>query len=207
MQGKGLYSPEFEHDACGIGFIANINGDRNRLVIDHSLEMLKRLDHRAGHNGDTGDGAGILTQIPDGHFRSVLPFSLPKEGHYGVGMMFIPDNLIPSIEKAIDEETTRLSLHLLGFRDVPVNTAVLKSRAIETCPLIRQVFVKKPEEINEETFDRKLYVLRRRLEKRFQTLEGFYIASLSARTIVYKGFLTPDQLGTFYVDLMSRAVI
>lgn len=202
MQERGLYDPKFEHDACGIGFVANISGDRNRSIIDQSLDMLKRLDHRAGHNGETGDGAGILTQLPDAHFRQVLSFQLPESGQYGVGMMFIPQNYsLKEIEKGFNEEIAKSAMALLGWREVPTDQTVIKSMARETCPQIMQVFIEKGSESSEEEFDRKLYVLRKRIEKRFQTINGFYIASLSARTIVYKGFLSPEQLGLFYRDL------
>jgi glutamate synthase (NADPH) large chain len=206
MQKKGLYHPDFEHDACGIGFIADISGDQSHSIIDQSLGMLKRLDHRAGHNGETGDGAGILTQIPDALFRKVLPFKLPKQGDYAVGMIFFPNGpTLQVFKNGINEEMAKLTLPLIGWRDVPININTIKSMAKKTCPNIMQVFIGRHVGLSEEEFDRKLYVLRRRIEKRLQTLSGFYIASLSARTIVYKGFLSPEQLEQFYEDLRASA--
>ncbi|MGV3489068.1 MAG: glutamate synthase large subunit [Tuberibacillus sp.] len=204
MEKKSLYRPDYEHDACGIGFIANISGKKERLIIEQSLEMLRRLDHRAGHNGDTGDGAGILTQLPDAYFRKILPFDLPKQGDYAVGMIFIPDaSIVSAIKEGIVKELTDVGLTWLGCRNVPVNKEVLKASAYGTCPHIMQVFIGKPESSHDRDFDRKLYVLRRKIEKRFREWKGFYISSLSARTIVYKGFLSPEQLGLFYTDLLD----
>ena len=201
MAEKGLYHPAFEHDACGIGFIANINGKPERFIIDQALEMLRRLDHRAGHNKKTGDGAGILTQIPDALFRKTMA-DLPELGDYAVGMMFVPREASEShIAAVISEESGQLGLSLLGFRTVPVNKDVLKGRAYETCPQICQFFIGKSAHLDDKGFDKRLYVLRKKIERRLQKIKDFYISSLSSRTIVYKGFLSPEQLGFFYTDL------
>ncbi|WP_077615287.1 glutamate synthase large subunit [Caenibacillus caldisaponilyticus] len=207
MKPRGLYHPAYEHDACGIGFVAQIDGTRSRAIVDQSLHLLERLEHRAGFANGTGDGAGILTEIPDDLLRQSVPFDLPAFGDYAVGMVFLPDSerLETLIIEAFEHEAQRLALGVIGWRDVPVDAAVLGPAAAKTKPRIKQVFIGKQDEADERTFDRRLYVLRRGIEKRFASDPGVYVASLSSRTIVYKGLLRPAELPVFYADLANPA--
>jgi glutamate synthase (NADPH/NADH) large chain len=213
---QGLYSPEFEHDACGIGFVVNIHGKKTHTIVQQGITILANLAHRggAGSEENTGDGAGILVQIPDRFFRQVCPLidiQLPEAGKYGVGMAFLPrhadDRLAcqKNIEKIVKSE----GQHVLGWRTLPVNELSLGSGAKANRPYIAQIFVEKSADVKtEQDFERKLYVIRKRCESLTLTLaqdspKYFYFASLSCRTIVYKGMLTADQMDTFYLDLAS----
>ncbi|MFC4618451.1 glutamate synthase large subunit [Camelliibacillus cellulosilyticus] len=205
MRNKGLYRPEFEHDACGIGFAAHINGERSRSIVEQALTMLARLDHRAGHHDDTSDGAGMLTQIPDHFFRDQVSFDLPDFEDYGVGMLFLPQEqaIKRHVIKIIETEVKRLSLQLLGWRDVPIDPEILGKQSKKSCPDIKQLFIANHHDFDPVSFDRQLYVLRKRIEKQCQAFQGFYVASLSARTIVYKGLIHSADLALFYLDLAS----
>ncbi|WEG13742.1 glutamate synthase large subunit [Pullulanibacillus sp. KACC 23026] len=202
---QGLYRPIFEHDACGIGFYVNIKGNPTHDIVEKAIDMLKRLDHRAGHTDEGGDGAGILIQLPDAFFRESVAFSLPKKGDYAVGMLFMPQDLeqIGLIKTVFKEEMERLSLSLLGWRDVPVDPSSIPPLAQNHQPAIKQVFIGKAGPMEEQQFERQLYALRRLIEKRLLSAgeQGFYVASLSSQTIVYKGMVTPDALPAFYQDL------
>ncbi|HBY32668.1 MAG TPA: glutamate synthase subunit alpha, partial [Clostridiales bacterium] len=214
MQKQGLYSPEYEHDACGIGFVVNIHGKRTHQTVKDGLKILANLAHRGGEGSDenTGDGAGMLLQIPDAFFRKVCPeenIQLPQMGDYGVGMVFLPrqsdarEKCMKVIDKAVEEE----GQIVLGWRDTPVNESTIGVTAKENRPYIAQVFIGRGEKTKAGiAFDRALYVIRKKLEKRTIELSEtdpryFYFASLSTRTIVYKGMLTPEQMDAFYLDL------
>ena len=214
MQKQGLYSPEYEHDACGIGFVVNIHGKRTHQTVKDGLKILANLAHRGGEGSDenTGDGAGMLLQIPDAFFRKVCPeenITLPPMGDYGVGMVFLPrqsdarEKCMKVINKAVEEE----GQIVLGWRDTPVNESTIGITAKENRPYIAQVFIGRGEKTKAGiAFDRALYVIRKKLEKRTIELSEtdpryFYFASLSTRTIVYKGMLTPEQMDAFYLDL------
>jgi glutamate synthase (NADPH/NADH) large chain len=211
---QGLYDPRFEHDACGIGFVVNIDGQKSRQIVKQGLKVLSNLDHRGarGAEQNTGDGAGILTQIPDRFLVRVCGekgLSLPPLGQYAAGMIFLPQN--PSLRAECEKTFARIVREagqtLLGWRTVPTNGASLGDSAKSGMPYIRQALIgKSPELENDLAFERKLYLIRKQAEKaiRYSGMAGgsaFYIASLSCRTIVYKGMLTPDQLTEFYPDL------
>ncbi|WP_102274968.1 glutamate synthase large subunit [Cytobacillus massiliigabonensis] len=212
---QGLYDPAYEHDACGIGFVANINGNSSNQIIRQGLSMLNRLEHRGGQGSDpaVGDGAGIMTQIPHQFFLTKCEkISIPEAGNYGVGMIFLPQKMQwrkkceHQIKKFIEKEGQQL----LGWRTVPTDDSTLGNSAKSSQPFIRQVFIGKTDkEMDDASFERRLYVIRKKTEKtiRARQLAGsekFYISSLSSRTIVYKGMLTPEQLGAYYVDLQEK---
>ncbi|MCE5344550.1 MAG: glutamate synthase large subunit [Eubacteriales bacterium] len=211
---QGLYSPQYEHDACGIGMLANIKGVRSHRVLRDALETLNHLSHRGGTGAepDTGDGAGILTQIPDAFFRKVCQLEnmvLPAPGAYGVGMLFLsadPD-CRAATEKAFEEIVSAYGQTFLGWRTVPVNPFTLGKTALECMPFIRQAFIQKSADlIDDSAFERKLYLIRKIAERRLRYGEAaeasdFYAASLSCRTIVYKGMLQARQVGELYLDL------
>lgn len=215
-QKQGLYDPRFEHDNCGIGCLVNIKGKRSHSIVNDAIEILKNLAHRGGVGSepDTGDGAGILIQIPHKFMKKVCDndsINLPKEGDYGVGMLFLsPDtdtrmNSLAKLQGIIEEE----GMEYLGYREVPTYSECIGASAREAMPHIVQVFIKRPENVEAGmAFERKLFVVLKRSEKEIRYCEGerdsyFYFASLSAKTIVYKGMLTPDQVTRFYLDLMD----
>src|SRR5213594_78342 len=216
---QGLYDPRFEHDACGVGFVVNIKGEKSHEIIEQALTVLQNLDHRGacGCEENTGDGAGILMQIPHAFLKDAcagLGFQLPDPGEYGVGMLFLPDhrNQSRQFEKTIEKNITEEGQKCLGWRKVPTDNMYLGDTAKECEPFVRQVFIGRGEAVKDDlAFERKLYVIRRRAENaiRYAGLPGkdfFYISSLSCRTIIYKGMLTPRQLMTFYPDLSDQAV-
>ncbi len=219
-QQQGLYNPENEHDNCGVGFIAHIKGKASHKIVQQGLEILKNLVHRGAVGADplAGDGAGILLQIPHQFFKDTCNkngIDLPKPGEYGVGMVFIPQNndeaqqkIIETIERIIKEEHQ----NLLGWRTVPVNSDCLGESVKPTEPWVRQFFVAKNPEMDKSTFERKLFVIRKRIEailsaEGINTASGFYIPSLSSRIVLYKGMLLADQVGVFYPDLENEQVV
>ncbi|MEQ8594937.1 MAG: glutamate synthase large subunit [Parvibaculum sp.] len=217
---QGLYDPRNEHDACGIGFVANIHNIKSHKLVEDGLRILENLEHRGAVGADpkAGDGAGILIQIPDAFFRQEakkLGFDLPAEGHYGVGHMFLPKDgaerakICALTEKVIAEE----GQVFLGWRDVPVDNSDLGYSVKPTEPFHRHVFVGRgPACADQDAFERKLFVIRKRI---FNTLfhetgsipKGLYIASLSSRTIVYKGMLLAAQVGKYYKDLADPNMV
>ena len=209
----GLYRGSFEHDACGIGAIVNIDGKKTHKAIDDALNILINLEHRGGTGADgkTGDGSGILFQIPHRFFKEEiqkLGIILPNEEEYAVGMIFLPtdtfekENCISIFEKLCLEER----LNILTWRDVPINDSFLGDFAISSMPCFKQVIIERPTTIkNFKDFERKLYILRRNFEKELVT-ENAYIVSLSSKTIVYKGLLLASQLRNFYKDLSNAKV-
>ncbi|HXG51353.1 MAG TPA: glutamate synthase large subunit [candidate division Zixibacteria bacterium] len=216
---QGLYDPAFEHDSCGVGFVVNIKGKRSREIIDQALTVLENLDHRGacGCEENTGDGAGILLQIPHRFFQHAcegLGFHLPDPGQYGVGMIFLPDHREQRrrFEKIFATIVEEEGQRLLGWRKVPTDNLYLGETAKSCEPFVRQVFIGRGENVGDDlAFERKLYVIRRRAENaiRYAGLPGgdfFYVPSLSHRTLVYKGMLTPRQLTTFYPDLSDPAM-
>jgi glutamate synthase (NADPH) large chain len=209
---QGLYNPNFEKDNCGVGFVANIKGEKSHNVVKKGLRVLVNLTHRGAVGADpkTGDGAGILVQIPDEFFRICCDnegIILPKLGEYAVGMVFLPKE--PAIryqcegilERIIKEEGQKI----LGWRDVPTDNRGIGETARGTEPIIRQVFIENCLKSQVE-FERKLYIIRKRAENEVKKLvkrnsEYFYICSLSSKTIVYKGLLLADQIAGYYLDL------
>nr|MBO2482999.1 glutamate synthase large subunit [Bacillaceae bacterium] len=205
-EAQGLYRPGFEHDACGIGLYAHMKGTASHDVVINGLKILRQLDHRGGKNGNTGDGSGLMTEIPDRFFRNACgDWKLPEKGRYGVGMIFFDrEGDIRKLEKEIESVIEEEGQILIGWRTVPVDEGVLEGRARETRPAIRQVFIGAGAGCEDPSgFERKLYVIRRRAEKlgKAGKRKRFYFSSLSSRTIVYKGLLTPEQLGAFYLDI------
>ena len=214
LEANGMYSSQFEKDACGMGFVVNIKGKKSHSIIDDGLRILERLEHRggAGADKDTGDGAGILVQIPHEFFKrecEVLGINLPAAGEYGVGMVFAHKyESLRNEQKRIFEEVVREEGQVvLGWREVPVDGTKVGHEAAAIRPWMIQILIGKgPDVTNNKEFERKLYIIRKLAEKRIIPLSkelssDFYIASLSSKTIVYKGMLTPGQLRDFYLDL------
>ncbi len=210
MKKQGLYDPKYEHDACGIGFIANVKGSKSHSIVSDSLKILHNLDHRGASGADqnTGDGAGILTQIPHSFFEKIslsLGFVLPEIKNYAVGMVFLPMDEVESskAKSLIDWIIAEEGLSVIFWRDVPVDSSSLGESAVNSMPKISQVFIRRTEDLNDELdYERRLYVIRKRIEKKAKKRQiDLYIASFSSRTIVYKGMLTPTQLEDFFPDI------
>jgi len=216
---QGLYNPAFEHDACGFGFVVDIAGRPSHGIVRDALTVLVNLEHRGatGSEKNTGDGAGLTIQIPHRFLYEVADRSgvrLRGRGGYGVGMVFLPPDKVSRVEcfrlfeRVVEEE----GLHFLGWREVPTDNTGLGASAKSSQPLIRQVFIDRPEGMVEDlAFERKLYIVRRLVEKAVSrsaipSRGDFYIPSLSCRTIVYKGMLNASQLRTFYPDLLDERV-
>jgi glutamate synthase (NADPH/NADH) large chain len=215
---QGLYNPANEHDACGIGFVANIEGRKSHSIIAKGIEILINLTHRGacGCDPETGDGAGILIQIPHAFFdreSTRLGFSLPPAGEYGVGMVFLPvgrhERMLSEgiIERVLAED----GLNVLGWRDTPIDANAIGRLARSSQPYIEQIFIRGPHGMDQEALERKLYVARKRIESEFAKSElkekdFFYIPSLSSRTIVYKGLLVAPQIAHFYRELSDPEV-
>lgn len=211
---QGLYDPAFEHDACGIGLYAHIKGIATHDIVKKALQMLCKMDHRGGQGSDplTGDGAGLMVQIPDEFLRQACPeIEFPRKGRYGVGMLFFSNNDAERIE--IEERINKLieteGQIILGWRTVPIAIGEIGSSGQETCPTIRQVFIGANKDIQENlTFERKLFIIRKQAERYSSERDiRFYFASLSSRTIVYKGLLTPGQVDAFYLDLQNESFV
>jgi len=212
---QGLYDPAYEHDACGVGFVAHIKNKKSHDIVEKGLEILTRLHHRgaAGADPREGDGAGILIQIPDAFFRSLdLGFKLPAEGKYGVGMVFLPQDKAhrEASEKAIEKAITDEGQTVLGWRDVPCDASGADLPESVTCcePFIRQLFIGS-NCADQNSFERKLFVIRHVAGQAVKALGNddpskFYFASLSSRTIVYKGMFLSHQVGAYYEDLRDE---
>ncbi|HEV7800068.1 MAG TPA: glutamate synthase central domain-containing protein, partial [Burkholderiales bacterium] len=218
-QAQGLYDPANEHDACGVGFVANIKGKKSHAIIQQGLQILRNLTHRGAVGADplAGDGAGILLQIPDAFFREEMTAQavrLPPLGQYGVGMVFLPKEPASrlaceyEIERAIKDE----GQVLLGWRDVPCDSSGLGDSVKKIEPVIRQVFIGRGTGVTvTDALERKLYIIRKSAGHAIQALKlahgkEFYVPSMSARTIVYKGMLLANQVGTYYEDLQDERV-
>ncbi len=216
---QGLYDPAFEHDSCGVGFVCDIKGRKSNSIIQDALQVLRRLSHRGAVGADplTGDGAGILIQIPHIFLKKQcadLGFVLPQAGSYGVGLIFLPQdepnrNLCKQLVKDIVEQENQV---LIGWRDVAIDSSVIGKTAQSTMPFFSQVFIAKNADLPDSaSFERKLYVIRRQIEKAVSTgdipqKESFYITNLSAKTLIYKGLLMPHQLGQFFIDLKDKSL-
>lgn len=206
---KGLYRAEFEHDNCGIGAVVNIKGNQTHALVDDALKIVENLEHRAGKDADekTGDGVGILTQIPHDFFKKVCAFEKIELGEarsYAVGMFFFPQNELQKrqSQKMFEVITKKAGLKFLGWRKVPVVKSVLGNKALESMPEICQGFIERPKKAKEDIdFDRMLYIVRREFE---QSSTHTYVLSLSCRTIVYKGMFLVGQLRTFFEDLQDK---
>jgi len=203
LEKKGLYDPKHEHDACGVGFVADISGKRSHRIVEEGVQILCNLEHRGAVGGDmkTGDGAGMLLQIPHKFLSRVVDFTLPPEGEYGAGMLFLP------VEKRKADEACKLTEELikkegailLGWRDVPINAECLGEQARSVMPSFKQLFVTF-KDIKKSDLEEKLYILRKVLEKNalnkgFSQSE-YYFPSLSSKTMIYKGmFVSPFPPG------------
>ena len=217
MQAQGLYDPSNEHDACGVGFIAHIKGQKSHSIVEQGLLILKNLDHRGAVGADPlmGDGAGILIQIPDAYYREEMArqgVTLPPPGEYGVGMVFLPKEQASRLacEQEIERAVLAEGQVVLGWRDVPINHEMPMSPTVrEKEPLIRQVFIGRGQDVMvTDALERKLYVIRKSSGHAIQALnlmhgKEFFVPSMSARTVVYKGLLLADQVGVYYKDLQD----
>jgi glutamate synthase domain-containing protein 2/glutamate synthase domain-containing protein 1/glutamate synthase domain-containing protein 3 len=209
---QGLYRPEDEHDACGVGFVAHVKGRRSHDIVRQALDLLINLEHRGACGSDpgTGDGAGILVQMPDAFLRAGVPFALPAPGAYGAGLVFLPTAAAPQaacralVERIAADERRPV----LGWRPVPTDLGAIGRNAAAVAPVFEQVFVGSREGEDAAAFERGLYILRKRIEHAAATLDlaadaraAFYIVSLSSKTLIYKGMLTASQIERMYPDL------
>jgi glutamate synthase (NADPH/NADH) large chain len=204
---RGLYVPEYEHDACGVAFVADLAGRRDHRIVRNALTALRNLEHRGARGGepDTGDGAGILFQIPDGFFREVVAFELPEAGRYAVGTAFLPtdDAAEQAVMAAIEAIAEQEEMRVLGWRELPVNPAAgVGPTARSVMPRFRQLFLTSNQDETGLALERRVYCVRKRAEHDLDV----YFPSLSGRTIVYKGMLTEEQLVSFYEDLSDERV-
>ena len=217
---QGLYDPRLEHDSCGVGFLVHLKGHRSHAIVEQAITALANLNHRgaSGAEVNTGDGAGLLIQTPDEFFHhecALLGIPLPPRGRYGVGMLFchgdagartLAMNLLGEIVRGEGQ-------HLLGWREVPTDNALLGETSLDTEPAVRQVFIGRGTWVEtEDDFERRLYVIRKQFEREVERRgigdsEAFYFASLSCRTVVYKGMLTALQLPEYYPDLRDRRMV
>ncbi len=215
---QGLYDPSNEHDACGVGFVAHIKGQKSHDIIRQGLKILENLDHRGAVGADAlmGDGAGILIQIPDTYYREEMAkqgVTLPPAGEYGVGMVFLPKEQASRLacEQELERTVKAEGQVLLGWRDVPIDHSMPMSPTVKTSePLIRQIFIGRGQDvIVTDALERKLYVIRKTASHRIQALrlkhgKEYFVPSMSARTVVYKGLLLADQVGVYYKDLQDE---
>ncbi|MBH1964480.1 MAG: glutamate synthase subunit alpha, partial [Comamonadaceae bacterium] len=221
LRENGLYDPANEHDACGVGFVAHIKGEKSHAIVTQGLKILENLDHRGAVGADAlmGDGAGILIQMPDALYREEMAkqgVQLPPPGEYGVGMIFLPKESASRL--ACEEELERAvrveGQVLLGWRDVPVNLDMPMSPTVrEKEPVIRQIFIGRGADvIVQDALERKLYVIRKTASANIQALglrysKEYYVPSMSSRTVIYKGLLLADQVGTYYLDLQDERCV
>ena len=212
MEKQGLYLPEFEHENCGAGFICNLNGEKTNQIIHDALEILVKLEHRGGVSADgkTGDGAGLLIDIPHNYFKRVCDFQIPNQREYAVGMAFLPkvSNQYDFCKTTFENEIKTQGLVILGWREVPVDSSQLGEIALASEPNIEQLFIGKTDEIDEATFKAKLYAARKIAEhtirkSKISESNYFYIPSLSITTIIYKGIIMPEDIGPYYKDLQE----
>ena len=221
MQAQGLYNPANEHDACGVGFVAHIKGNKSHSIVEQGLLILKNLDHRGAVGADKlmGDGAGILIQIPDQFYRDEMAkqgVELPPPGEYGVGMVFLPKENASRIacEQEIERAVRIEGQVVLGWRNVPIDSEMpMSPRVREKEPVIRQIFIGRGQDVMvTDALERKLYVIRKSSGHAIQALKlihgkEFFVPSMSARTVVYKGLLLADQVGVYYKDLQDPRCI
>ena len=217
MKKQGLYDPLFEHENCGAGFICSLKGVKTNKIIHRALNILTCLEHRGAVSSDgrTGDGAGILIEIPHQFFSKECEFDLPNPGEYAVGMLFLPQktNQADYCIKTFEDEVINQNLKIIGWRDVPVNSKVVGSIASKSQPIIKQVFItKENDNQNEKEFNLKLYLARKVAENKIYSSplsqkNFFYFSSLHNRTIIYKGLLIPEDIERFYIDLSNPELV
>ena len=203
---NGLYNPANEHDACGVGMVVNIHGNKSHELVDNALKVLENMRHRGAEGADnkTGDGAGILLQIPH-EFILLQGIPVPEKGKYGTGIVFLPKDSRrqQDILSVMIEEIEREGLSLMHLRNVPTHSACLGETALASEPDIKQMFVTGVSDERVPMFERTLYLVRKRIERRVND-KDFYVCSLSAHTIIYKGMLSSLQLRQYYPDLTNR---
>src|SRR5262245_53041428 len=217
MEAQGLYDPQHEHDACGVGFVVDIKGRKSHAIVRQALQVLKNLQHRGacGCEVNTGDGAGILVQLPDAFLRQVAPAPLPPAGEYGVGLVFLPQ--APEDRKTVQDLIARIieeeGQQLIGWRNVPTDHSPVGPSAVRVEPVFRHLFIGARNITDKAAFERRLYVIRKRIEHAVDTLsiaddqrKFFYIVSLSCQTLIYKGMLTASQIETMFPDLREPAL-
>ncbi len=208
---RGLYDPRFEHDACGVSFVVDIKGRASHGIVSSALGALCSMEHRGatGAEPDTGDGAGVLIQVPDAFLRAVSGVTLPQLGAYAVGLAFLPadpgscEKAVDAIERIVAEE----GLRVIGWREVPVDPSCLGASARRVMPTFRHLFVDDPAGARGIDLDRKLFVARKRIEHELPSDEQTYFPSLSSRTLIYKGMLTTPQLGMFFPELSDERIV
>lgn len=215
---RGLYCADQEHDACGVGFVANLKGKASHKTIEDALLILQNLDHRGAVGADPlcGDGAGIMIQIPDAFYRAKmaeLGVELPAPGDYGVGMIFLPQEAASraACEQELERTVVKEGQVVLGWRDVPVNEAMTMSPTVKaSAPVVRQIFIGRgPDVMVQDALERKLYVIRKSASHRIKALNlkhgnDYFVPSMSTRTVVYKGLLLANQVGEYYLDLQDE---
>ncbi len=216
LKKQGLYLPEFEHENCGAGFICNLKGEKTNQIIHDALEILVKLEHRGGVSADgkTGDGAGLLIDIPHDYFKRVCSFDIPAQREYAVGMIFLPkiENQYKYCKGIFESEIKAQGLSVLGWREVPVDSTQLGEIALASEPNIEQVFVGKTEPITETIFKAKLYAARKITEhtvrqSKMSQSDYFYIPSLSTTTLIYKGIIMPEDIGPYFTDLQQEDLV
>ena len=213
---EGLYDPEFEHDACGVGFVAHLKGEQSHSIVSNGIQLLINLEHRGatGAEKNSGDGAGILTQMPDKFMQKIAKnqgIDLPEYGSYAVGVVFLPrdPNAYTECQSIVEQCIEDLGQECLGWRKVPTSNKTLGETTLSVEPLIQHVFVKKADDIDSDTFERKLFVIRKYAQSRVtasptQGTGYFYMPSMSYKTISYKGQFTTDQLPSYFEDLADK---
>ncbi|MEM9784467.1 MAG: glutamate synthase large subunit, partial [Pseudomonadota bacterium] len=213
---RGMYIPEAEHANCGVGLVASIDGKPSRVVVQNGINALKAIWHRGAVDADgkTGDGAGIYTQIPVGFFHELIRRTghTPDDSLIAVGQIFLPRTDFGGQETCraiVEREVLQGGYYIYGWRQVPVDISVLGQKAKATRPAIEQILISNRKGVDEETFERELYVIRRRIEKAIARTQvnGFYICSLSCRSIIYKGMMLAEQVSEFYPDLQDERFV
>ncbi|CAL2088529.1 glutamate synthase subunit GltB [Tenacibaculum sp. 190524A02b] len=217
MKNQGLYLNEFERDNCGAGFICNLNGKKSNSIIHNALEILVKLEHRGAvsSDGKTGDGAGILIDIPHNFFKRVCNFEIPEANEYAVGMVFLPKgkNQQQFCINTFEKEIKKQDLRIIGWREVPVNNRCVGEIAAKSEPTIKQIFIdKNNQQLSDLAFNAKLYAARKISEhtiynSKLSEANYFYLPSLSTTTIIYKGLLIPEDIGEYYTDLKEKDVV
>lgn len=211
---NGLYDPTYEHDACGVGMVLHLRGMKSHAIVENGLRVLENMMHRGAENADnkTGDGAGIMIQIPH-EFILLQGIPVPEKGYYGTGLVFLPKDTqeAHSCMSILEEYIQKEGLSLLSVRDVPVNNEILGEMALSNEPTIKQIFVVSEESISQDLLEHKLYILRKKIEKEIlhskklslDTQKTFYVVSLSTKRIIYKGMLSSEQLRHYFPDLLN----
>ena len=216
LKKQGLYLPEFEHENCGAGFICNLKGEKDNQIIHDALEILVKLEHRGGVSADgkTGDGAGLLIDIPHDYFKRVCSFDIPEQRKYAVGMAFLPknQNQYNYCKEVFEKEIKDQGLSILGWREVPVDSSQLGKIALASEPNIEQIFIGQTETLTEAIFKAKLYAARKITEhtirkSKMSQSDYFYVSSLSNTTLIYKGIIMPEDIGPYFKDLQEKDLV